>query len=159
MITAAFARERLSYDPVTGAFKHLMGGLAGQNAGSPNNRGYIHIMLSGKLYKAHRLAWLMMMGDWPQGDIDHINMDRGDNRWINLRDVSRSQNRANTPAPANNSSGYKGVHWKTLNRKWCAQIKVRGKKIYLGLFDNPEDAHARYAAAVKEHFGDCGRSA
>ena len=71
---------------------------AGTIAGSPDAYGYLQIMIDGKMYKAHRLAFLYMLGDFPPNNVDHINGKPGDNRWINLRAVTQKQNTQNRKA-------------------------------------------------------------
>jgi hypothetical protein len=108
---------------------------------------------------AHRLAWILTHGVEPEGDIDHINLNRADNRAVNLRQCTRSQNKANTVAPVTNSSGAKGVNWFAKAGKWRARIKVNGKEHHLGLFAEKSDAMAAYAKAAALHFGQFARAA
>jgi len=121
-------------------------------AGSLNGVGYIDIGIDGKIYRASRLAWLYMTGEWPQKTVDHENLLKIDNRWENLREAGASKNGANRRKLKNNTSGFKGV---AVNRgKWSASIRVGYKSIWLGRHDTPEEAHAAYMAAAKEHFGE-----
>jgi hypothetical protein len=94
-------------------------------------------------YMAHRLAWLYMTGAFPKEQIDHINLDRADNRWRNLREATQSQNRANVSAYANNTSGIKGVNWDKRAGKWRAQIYIAGRKTLLGMFSAKDDCSYR----------------
>ena len=89
--------------------------------------------------------------------VDHINGDGLDNRRANLRIATASQNQHNKRKYNNNKSGFKGVSWHNSGKKWCAQIRLNGKSIYLGLFDNPEDAHAAYCEASSKIHGEYGR--
>lgn len=86
-------------------------------------------------YKAHRLAWLYIYGEWPSDQIDHINHIRTDNRIKNLRDASSYENSKNQSIPKNNTSGVLGVGWNKLGRKWRSNISVNGKRLHLGCFD------------------------
>jgi hypothetical protein len=124
--------------------------LRGKVAGSIDAYGYLQLSVKGKRYKAHRVAWLLTYGSWPNGEIDHIDGDKLNNRIINLRDVSSQVNAWNRKlAQRNNSTGYRGV---TKHRnKFMADIKVYGKKIYLGLFETPELAHQAYLQAKTKH--------
>ena len=147
----------LEYDTETGEFVWLTtasGRRAGQPAGSLNGSGYIKIRYQKQRHKAHRLAWKMVTGEWPDKDIDHINLNKRDNRFANLRLATRSQNTTNRPASKSNTSGYKGVFWEKCARRWRAQIFVNGKKLHLGLFDCPAKAGAEYQKAAQKHFGE-----
>jgi len=89
-------------------------------------------------------------------ETDHINGNRLDNREINLRICTRTQNRQNRIIHKNNSSGYKGVTFDKRKRKWCAQIKC-SKHIHLGYFDCLKDAARAYDLAAKKYFGEFAR--
>jgi hypothetical protein len=153
VITAEHLRELLHYDPETGVFTWIMRGpgrrLCG-TVGSVNPLGYQRIAINRRYYQAHRLAWLYVHGEWPVGDIDHINGDPGDNRIANLRPATRSQNLANSKRRKNNTSGYKGVSWNKQARKWHARIGVDGQYKHLGLFTDPAEAHEAWLAAAKK---------
>jgi hypothetical protein len=128
---------------------------AGKQAGSTTYEGYIRIKLFNKDYKAHRLAWAMHYGIWPTDKIDHIDTkdpnNKLNNRIINLREVTQSENNRNRSIPANNTSGTVGVIKK--GDKWEARIWVDGKCIYLGTFDTKEEAiQARKQAENKYGF-------
>lgn len=90
-------------------------------------------------------------------DVDHINGDSLDNRRSNLRVATESENGANREPNRVNSSGYKGVTWQKNIGKWQAQIKCRGKNIYLGLYDDPANAALAYDSKALEVFGDFAR--
>lgn len=92
-LTSEVLREKLLYDPITGTFTHLRNHAkvkAGQQAGSLDDRGYRQIVISGKFYYAHRLAWFYMTGEWPVSEVDHKNLEKDDNVWTNLRAATRS---------------------------------------------------------------------
>jgi hypothetical protein len=157
LISAEELREMLVYDPETGVFTwRVMRGKArvGAKAGNKNGFGYIVIMVRHRNYRAHRLAWLYVHGEWPAEEIDHRNGDPSDNRLTNLRLATRSQNIANTRLRIDTTSGVKGVTWNKRDGNWMAQIRVNGKQIFLGYFDAIEDAAEAYRIASKEHFGD-----
>ena len=114
----------------------------GQEAGHISaSEGYRLIGIDGKLYKAHRLAWLLHFGRWPAGQIDHINHDRLDNRISNLREVSQVTNLRNKSKSKANSSEHTGVY-KTAVGNWIARICVNRKQINLGTFLTLEEAVA-----------------
>lgn len=124
---------------------------------SKDAHGYLVGAVFNVKHKAHRVIWAMDCGEWPSGDVDHINGDRSDNRRNNLRVASRSQNMQNRGATKSNSTGLKGVCWDAERQKWLAQIKVNGRNKYLGRFDASEKAHAAYVEATKNHHGDFAR--
>jgi hypothetical protein len=161
-LTPSRLREVVHYDPSSGVFVWLIAPAGrfrvGGVAGSRHSQGYRKIMIDRHSYLAHRLAWLWMTGKWPVAQIDHINLDKNDNHWSNLRLATNSQNCANRNAQRNNTSGFKGVYWHKLGRKWAAQIWVFGECIYLGLFDTAEEAHAAYNVSALKYFGEFSRS-
>jgi hypothetical protein len=109
-------------------------------------------MIDNKVYLMHRLAWLYMTGSFPTEDTDHINHNRSDNRFKNLREVNRSINHQNRKQKTNNSSGHLGVVWHKQSKAWQAQITANYKSHYLGLFKNFDDAVlARKKAQNKFH--------
>ena len=108
------------------------------------------------VYRAHRLIWLMYHGQWPPQEIDHINGDRADNRIVNLRLATASQNRANSKVYKTNRCGFKGVA-RTPYGRWVARIHFEKTK-YLGTFDTPEEAHAAYVRAAQAAHGIFARS-
>ena len=158
MHTLTELKRLLDYNPDTGAFTWKVnrngygGGVKpGDVAENLNDSGYIVIRPGAKHYRAHRLAWLFMTGEWPTFEIDHINGVRTDNRWCNLRRSCREHNAQNIGGPrSDNTSGYLGVHWNTRRGKWVAQIKAFGKRHHLGYFPTPELAHAAYLKAKDE---------
>lgn len=119
-------------------------------AGCLFGSGYRVVRINRSNYFVHRLIWLFAHGQWPAGEIDHINGVKSDNRLVNLRDVTKQVNKQNIRrANANNPSGLLGAHrWKD---RWSSHINVDGKSITLGYFDTPEDAHAAYVAAKRTH--------
>lgn len=152
MLTQAQVKELFDYDPETGIIRWMVrkGSVqAGTVAGSPNDRGYIQIRIDKTTYRAHRLAWLIFYGRWPENQIDHINGIRTDNRIKNLREANAAQNAQNQrTASSDNKSGYLGVS--VFRNKWQAQIMVNGKNRYIGVYDTPEEAHEAYLAKKRE---------
>lgn len=112
----------------------------GDIAGTVCKAGHVQIGIFGKLYIAHRLVWLYVYGKFPDGDIDHINHIRYDNRLCNLRDVPHKINQKNLSRAKNNSSGITGVHWSKERQKWCASITINKKVINLGRYDDVFEA-------------------
>ena len=126
----------------------------GAVAGRVNN-GYREIGIKNIRYLAHRLAWLYVHGEWPQHQIDHIDGDKLNNLIANLRLATNSQNGANRGAPADNTSGYKGVS--RAKQRWRAVISVKGRYRHLGTFGTAEEAYAAYCKAARELHGEFAR--
>lgn len=155
-------REFLSYDPITGEFRWLQNRYrvkAGDLAGTLGSHGYLQIKCDGALYLAHRLAWYLMTGRMPENQIDHDNGVKTDNRWLNLRKATNSQNGANTGIRKNNASGFKGVSYFAQTGKWHAQIMLDKKRYHLGYFDTPEEAAVAYKQRAEQHHGEFYRNA
>lgn len=135
-------KELVSYDAETGVFKRLKQTSprikVGQSAGWKDAYGYLSICLHGKKWKAHRLAWLFVYGQFPKKEIDHINGIKDDNRICNLRDVDRLTNELNKGIQSNNTSGFKGVSLQKQSGKWEAYVCRAGKKKSLGVYETPE---------------------
>ena len=136
-------------------------------AGGVDLRGYRHVKILGKVYRIHRLVWLIETGEWPEGDLDHIDQNKANNRFSNLRAATRSQNMSNRGIYRNNTSGFKGVGWHKANRKWRARVTVRGVQHFVGWFDCPEEAAHAYDEAAIRLYGEfavtnfregCGRA-
>jgi hypothetical protein len=162
MLTIKRLKELLHYDPVTGVFTRLVprpgpNGHVGAEAGCDNGQGYIRIYVDSVPYKARRLAWFYMTGEWVD-EVDHRNTVRSDNRWGNLREATRGQNRTNCSAYKNNTSGLKGVSFYRPNGKWKAQIQASGRKTFLGYHDTPEEAHSAYIAMANKLHGEFARA-
>ncbi len=161
--TLAYIERNLSYDPLTGVFiwKRSLNPRvrAGNRAGLVNGNGYRTISISGRHRREHRLAWLIMTGTWPRFDVDHINGERDDNRFENLREATRTQNMQNGKVRANNVSGAKGVAYNKRRQTWHAAIKVDGINKYLGSYKSPEEAKAAYDKAANDYFGIFARVA
>ena len=143
-------KKLLDYDPETGVFrwKDTLGSRAkaGDVAGTLNGNGYIYIKIRQKPYRAHRLVWLYTHGKFPENHMDHINGLRDDNRIINLRAVTRTENARNQFIPTNNTSGHIGVSWYTEKNRW--RVRVQG--IGYGSFECKSDAIAKAKKVYKE---------
>ena len=143
--------ERLDYNPSTGCFRWKVdtksGKRAGDIAGSIEVNGYRVIRIGGRLYKGHRIAWMMVHGKLPDGEIDHIDGNRENNAIDYLRDVSRRINSWNRHGSnRNNGSRLLGVSSHS-SGKFHARICRNGRSIHLGLFATAEQAHEAYIAA------------
>ena len=116
---------------------------------SKDRDGYVLNFINGKLYREHRLIWLFVYGEMPNGILDHINRIKSDNRIENLRIVTHSENRQNIDKQSNNKSGLKGVWLHKNTNKWCSSIQVNKKNHHLGSFLTKEEAYEAYKNAAK----------
>ena len=157
MLTQERLKEQLHYDEATGIFTWRLarqGVRSGSVAGTVRPNGYIAIKIDRRLYLAHRLAWFYVYGEFPPADIDHINCMKSDNRIVNLRLATSSENQMNVQIQSNNTSGFKGVTWHKKRGKWQAQSKLNGKYRFLGYFPSAEAASEAYQAFAKRHHGE-----
>jgi hypothetical protein len=157
-ITIEHLRESLDYNAQTGIFtwrkNHRRPDLIGKTAGSIHSAGYISIAIHNVKRLAHRLAWFHATGVMPEGHIDHINGNKLDNSFANLRQVTRFGNLQNMrQATKANKVGLLGVS--AHQGKWRAQIMVNGKRIRASGFDTPELAHQKYLELKREHHLTC----
>lgn len=157
-LTQEYLKSVLNYCPETGVFTWRVTGRGrrlNRVAGYDDGRtGYQYISVGGKRYLAHRLAWLYIIGDWPKDQIDHIDGEKSNNIFSNLREANNSQNNSNKPAQQNNQSGYKGVSFVNRKKPWVAQLTVEGKNIWIGRFETKELAYAAYCKAAEKHHGE-----
>lgn len=171
MITQEYLKSRLHYDSLTGIFTwKLRPGnertinswntrYAGKEAGTirevhkVTGLSYKFINLDGKICRAHRLAWLYEYGEIPKL-LDHEDGDGLNNRILNLRDSSASDNLRKAKLAATNTSGFKGVSYRKDTNKWTARTKVGNKYQSLGCFDTKEEAFAVYCEKVQEVSGE-----
>ncbi len=146
------ANEYLEYNQDTGIMKwkkDRRSARAGNIIGTVTQGGYLCLSFYSKQYSVHRMGWFLAYGVFPDGQIDHINQDRQDNRLVNLRDVTPGENCKNKGIDTRNTSGVTGVYWNKLAKKWKPSINVDGEYIHLGYFVNFSDAvNARKNAEV-----------
>ena len=134
----------MKYNFITGELT----GPRGHPLKTTNDQGYIIVKFNGKRDRGHRVAWFLMTGEWPIGEIDHVNNQRNQNAWINLRDSTHQENQQNQKSPSkNNKSGYLGVSWHKQKQCWRATIYTNGKQKHLGLFNTPQEASECYLEA------------
>jgi len=154
-LSLATARKYLKYYHTSGRLVWKISNSnsvkAGQEAGCLPPTGYRQIKIEGKLYKAHRVCWLLYHGRMPSGQIDHINGDPSDNRIKNLRVVSNAENGKNQKRHCKNTSGCTGVYWYKASSKWQAEIMVDGRHIHLGYFTDFEDAVSARKRAERKY--------
>lgn len=174
-ITPEVLRELLEYNPETGKlywrvrdrkwFKsdRSCSSFNARDAGkeamtASKERGHKQGIVLGKQLLAHRVAWAIYYGEWPKKDVDHKNCVPYDNRILNLREATDSQNASNKHLYRNNTSGLKGASWHAPNGKWAGKIRINKKLIHLGYFESVEAAHAAYCEAAKKYHGEFART-
>lgn len=145
-------RELFEYDDHTGNLIHKTNrrkARTGDIAGAAGGKGYLQVKIDGSKYFVHRLIWLIVTGEWPKGQIDHIDRNKLHNRFSNLRDVSAAIN--NTNKDAYGETGIKGVRVK--GSRFVARIADAGLNRYLGCFRTAEDAATAFKVAHVEVWG------
>jgi hypothetical protein len=162
--------EVLSYDSESGRLfwrKDQRGGFkrsvmihaAGDEAGCSRADGRRVVRVDGRLLMAYRVAWALHSGQWPEGEIDHINGDHSDDRIANLREVSRRVNQQNIRAAhaGKKTSRYLGVYRNKPGRSkpWRAAIQAGGRQVYIGTFASEADAYAAYVEAKRRLHKGC----
>ncbi len=158
VLTAERVRELFNYDPETGSLVRLIS-RGSRKAGAVVNypgqkRGQVRI--DGEKFLVHRVVWLTVTGFWPDQDIDHVNGNPSDNRFVNLRlATSEINNQNRRQAQGNNWAGLLGVGSSGCAKRYRASIVVKGRYIHLGCFDTPEEAHAAYLAAKRQLHPGC----
>jgi hypothetical protein len=164
-LSADYVRSILDYNMETGLLtwkyrdkinKTWNSRFANKDAGSINNV-CINIKIDGKLYKSHRIAWLIVTGDWPVIGIDHKDGNPFNNKFENLRLAAYYENNRNCSLRKDNKSGIKGVGWYSRYEKWTARIRVFKSNITLGYFDNIDDARKAREEAEIKYFGEFRR--
>jgi hypothetical protein len=143
LVTQARLRERVVYDPATG----VMVRRNGKRFGGMSRDGYFVAKLDNRQYKVHRLAWLYVYGTWPDGQIDHINRNRSDNRIANLRECSFIGNQQNADYGNRNRTGFTGVRFQPSNGRFSASIRINRRNVHIGVFDTAAEAGSAYRAA------------
>lgn len=151
-ITQDELKEFITYDKKTGLIKYKNPLRKGQKKpdhvsdGYLDPSGYIMLFIKDKSYRAHRLAWLYVTGNFPKEEIDHINGIRNDNRYVNLREVTRQQNKFNNKR--------KGYYYDRSKSRYRASIQLNNKMIHLGYFKEKSDARDAYVKAKIKHHGE-----
>ncbi len=116
--------------------------------GTSGKDGYRLLGIDRRMHMVHRCVWALVHGKWPNGEIDHINRIKDDNRIENLREATREENAQNGPMRRHNTSGYKGVWKMKAHDLWCAEIGFQGERIKLGYFRTPQEAALMYQEAA-----------
>ena len=157
-LSLAQARELLAYDRISGVLTWITNRKGqpkpGNAAGTLNEDGYIKIRVDGIIYQAHRIAWLLETGAWPEAEIDHRNLQKSDNHWENLRPATHGQNMINV---AGRRAGLKGAY-RRKSGSWYSNIRANNKQIRVGEFATEAAAHAAYCEAARKHHGEFARA-
>jgi len=132
---------QLAYIPETGIFYRVLKNNKYKQIGTIQWDGYIRIYFNHRRHYAHVLAWRYMTGEWPKYTIDHIDRNKSNNAWNNLRDIPQTDNNFNTGIKSNNTSGFIGVSFIKSTGKWQARGWLNKRCRNLGMFDTPEKAH------------------
>lgn len=167
-ISRDYLLSKLDYHKVTGTFTHRLRPVraskqrapdttfnkrfAGKLAGWMHTDGYRVITIQEDRFYAHHLVWFLETNEWPT-QLDHINGNPDDNRFENLRECTHGQNCMNAGLWSHNTSGVKGVSYRSANGKFYAYIKKDQKMRSLGFYDTLEEAATVRAAAEVELFG------
>jgi len=122
----------------------------GSEVGTVDKGGYLKTLIKRKPYRLHRIIFMMHHGYLPKF-LDHIDGDPSNNRIENLRPATSSQNNLNRGKHKRNTSGYKGVTWVATNGKYSARIAIGDKRLFLGYFDDPKEAHDAYCEAAQKY--------
>lgn len=154
-------KETFRYEPETGHIIRLKADdyhrshLIGKPCGCVSNTtGYVMMTHHKRTYLAHRVAFVLMTGEWPISYVDHINRCKTDNRWENLRLCSHAQSSTNISLPKNNHSGARGVYFYPGRNRWVSFLSVGGKRIWLGSFLTQQEAIAARIAGGERHHGE-----
>lgn len=154
-LTYEEAIQAWEYCPATGWFlwraDRKRGIKRASRAGAKGSNGYIYLSLKNTAYLAHRVAWLMSYGNWPDYEIDHIDGNPANNKLANLKAATRVENCRNMALRRDNKSGVMGVWWEERRRKWTAYIRVNGRSIHLGRYAEWWDAVCAKKAAEHKH--------
>ena len=133
---------------------YVISNKTGKPALGANSHGYQHVSLRikglQKKIRAHHAVWYFEYGEWPTSTMDHIDGDKTNNHFSNLRLVTNRENIQAYRIKQSCSSVYQGVCWKKSNKKWCSQIGIEGKNIYLGHFTCELEAARVYDRALVE---------
>ena len=151
ILTQERLRSLFDYDPQTGVLTRKSEPSSRSPIGAPiggnDGAGYLQTIVDGRRYRLHRLIYLYMLGTLPEHYVDHLNRNRSDNRWQNIRHATRTENAHNIGISGHNTSGFTGVSWAANCCKWEARITLANKGKVLGYFDTREAASEAYKAA------------
>lgn len=116
------------------------------------HHGYRWLRCDKRIVAYHRVAWLLLTGDWPEQDIDHVNRNKDCNSWINLRLATQKQNAENRGAHSNNLLGIRGVRYRPKDGFYQPRLMHKGQALYLGIYKDLDLAIAARKLAEEEIF-------
>lgn len=158
-----YLRSLFTYEPDTGLLRWRIaraqmkiGDAAGAQRGEA---GYLQVSIDRKLYRVHLVIWKMVTGEEPPHFLDHENTIKKDNRWVNIRCATKSQNQANVGLTTKNTTGHKGVFWYKAYGKWAVQVWKNGVAHFGGYHDKVDDAVAAANKLRESLFGEFARAA
>lgn len=166
-LTQKYLHSIIEYDEKTGIFvrkhdahkpKSWNTKYTNKKTGWNHSNGYVQTCIDHKKYYLHRLAWFYMTGKWPT-EIDHIDSDKKNNSFSNLRQVNHMQNCQNRGANGSIYNTLKGVRYCKRDKTWMASIRANKLTINLGSFKCPTAAHFAYCRAAKKYHGEFARTA
>ena len=179
-LTQDYLKECLIYDPIKGTFiwkirpqshfkstdkmnssmicniwnSHYANKFAGNT--NTNKNKYTNISIDKKSYPSHRLAFLYMEGYNPEYEIDHIDRNKSNNKWSNLRHVTPTCNTQNKNIYKSNKTGVNGVSFISNENRWRVRITIHKKQVHLGYYTNFIDAvKARYEEEKNNPMWSC----
>jgi hypothetical protein len=153
-VTQELVKTLFHYNTTTGELTwkvHNRKVKAGTPAATKHGAGYKLVVIAANNYLVHRVIFLYMTGELPPDSVDHINGDRSDNRWCNLRLVSHAENCRNRRKPTRNTSGTVGVYYHKKDKRWHVRININNKMTFLGGYKNKEDAIKARKEAERLH--------
>lgn len=160
MLSQSEIKKLFNYNPGTGEVTRLVANSnfvrVGDNPGWIENTGYYRVHIGGKSYLLHKVIWMYMTGEWPKFDIDHIDRNRLNNKWDNLRKATRSANMANG-GKRESLTGFTGVYQNKSG--YMSKIKIGNQQVYLGQFKTPEEAYEAFKLKHREVHGEFSRYA
>lgn len=156
MLTAEHLHTLVHYDPETGVMTWLKKLSArqyvGDSVGSLKDNGYVWTKIYRKSYAVHRLVWLYMTGAWPTDEVEHVDRNRANNKWVNLENATHQENAGNRTPRHDSSSGVTGVLWSTKDQAWRATICIDGRKRQIAQSKSLIVAADARRAAEREHY-------
>jgi hypothetical protein len=140
--TQSELRALFDYDPESGILTWKVGKRTGYAVGSVGKAGYLYVKIANvRNVRVHRVIWKWMTGEDPTLDVDHIDRVRTNNRWKNLRTLTRAQNCRNTPGTRVTLHKASGLY--------VTRMRYNGRTISLGYYRTETEAQAAYTGVVK----------